>query len=352
MVNIDDVYQKVLALANKEQRGYITPQEFNLMADRAQKEIYNSYFHDYKTGFFKPKAEAESFDDLEMTQQKLDYCREQTIVETAVTTTSDYRVIVTFVMPTSTYKVANVFLKTAYHELKYNYDTQDTGNSIFLEPHTIGSDNQQYKEIKRVERNDLLNILSNPLTKPSIDRPIYVSRKSGSGRTYEVYPMASYKRAEESNYQVVSAAEAPDIETGNFIFTFGGPVTLAEGQTNPAYLPPNPMDGIGGEHNYNGPVFPMFGDPDNYLDNLYKVKGAEILVDYWRVLAEPKWGYVVVKQKALYNSNNTTHFSLHPSEEENLVVKILQLAGIVIEKPQLTKMAMGMDAKNKQEQND
>ena len=38
-VSIDTVYQKVLALANKEQRGYITPQEFNLMAHKAQMEI-------------------------------------------------------------------------------------------------------------------------------------------------------------------------------------------------------------------------------------------------------------------------------------------------------------------------
>ena len=32
MINVDSVYQKVLALANKEQRGYITPQEYNLFA--------------------------------------------------------------------------------------------------------------------------------------------------------------------------------------------------------------------------------------------------------------------------------------------------------------------------------
>ncbi len=38
-VNIDTVYQKVLSLANKEKRGYITPQEFNLYADHAQKKI-------------------------------------------------------------------------------------------------------------------------------------------------------------------------------------------------------------------------------------------------------------------------------------------------------------------------
>ena len=33
-VNIDAVYQKVLALINKEQRGYLTPQEFKLLASK------------------------------------------------------------------------------------------------------------------------------------------------------------------------------------------------------------------------------------------------------------------------------------------------------------------------------
>jgi hypothetical protein len=46
MISIDTVYQKVLALANKEQRGYITPQEYNLFADHAQMEIFEQYFYD------------------------------------------------------------------------------------------------------------------------------------------------------------------------------------------------------------------------------------------------------------------------------------------------------------------
>tara|TARA_R110001592_G_scaffold31760_3_gene111616 strand:- start:68 stop:775 length:708 start_codon:yes stop_codon:yes gene_type:complete len=46
MVKVDDVYQKVLALANKEQRGYITPQDFNLFASQAQLEIFEQYFYD------------------------------------------------------------------------------------------------------------------------------------------------------------------------------------------------------------------------------------------------------------------------------------------------------------------
>ena len=45
-VSVDTVYQTVLALANKEQGGYITPQEFNLFANHAQSEIFEQYFYD------------------------------------------------------------------------------------------------------------------------------------------------------------------------------------------------------------------------------------------------------------------------------------------------------------------
>ena len=72
MINVDTVYQKVLALANKEQRGYVTPQEFNLLARKAQLEIFDSYFHDIKTAYHKKKNQMGSgFDDIEMIQEKL-----------------------------------------------------------------------------------------------------------------------------------------------------------------------------------------------------------------------------------------------------------------------------------------
>ena len=45
-VNVDSVYQTVQALANKEQRGYLTPQEFNLFANQAQQDMFEQYFYD------------------------------------------------------------------------------------------------------------------------------------------------------------------------------------------------------------------------------------------------------------------------------------------------------------------
>ena len=45
-VSVDTVYQRVLAFANKEQSGYITPQDFNLFAGQVQMEILEQYFYD------------------------------------------------------------------------------------------------------------------------------------------------------------------------------------------------------------------------------------------------------------------------------------------------------------------
>ena len=45
-IEIDVIYQRVLAIVNKEQRGYITPQEFNLYANQAQMDIFEQYFYD------------------------------------------------------------------------------------------------------------------------------------------------------------------------------------------------------------------------------------------------------------------------------------------------------------------
>ena len=48
-----------------------------------------------------------------------------------------------------------------------------------------------------------------------------------------------------------------------------------------------------------------------------------------------EWGYVVTNEQALYNANTSNDFQLHDSEETVLVEKILGLAGIIMQKPDL-----------------
>lgn len=44
MVNIDELYRTVKYFSNKEQSGFIKPSEFNLLADRAQMELFMKRF--------------------------------------------------------------------------------------------------------------------------------------------------------------------------------------------------------------------------------------------------------------------------------------------------------------------
>lgn len=43
---IDTVYQTLLTIINKENQGYVSPTEFNLLANNVQQEIFRGYFED------------------------------------------------------------------------------------------------------------------------------------------------------------------------------------------------------------------------------------------------------------------------------------------------------------------
>lgn len=71
MVPVDTVYQRVLALANKEQRGYITPLEFNLLANQAQMQIFEQYFYDLDQAKRIDSEETSLSDMVELVKNKL-----------------------------------------------------------------------------------------------------------------------------------------------------------------------------------------------------------------------------------------------------------------------------------------
>ena len=71
MVNIDTVYQTVQALANKEQRGYITPQEYNLFANQAQQDIFEQYLYDLEAFRERRPMQHQLGDSVSMLMNKL-----------------------------------------------------------------------------------------------------------------------------------------------------------------------------------------------------------------------------------------------------------------------------------------
>ena len=58
-INVNTVYTTVLSILNKEQRGYITPDEFNKTATQVQLEIFEKYFEDLNQQLRVPQTDNE-----------------------------------------------------------------------------------------------------------------------------------------------------------------------------------------------------------------------------------------------------------------------------------------------------
>tara|TARA_Y100000389_G_scaffold93400_1_gene90089 strand:+ start:58 stop:765 length:708 start_codon:yes stop_codon:yes gene_type:complete len=59
MIKANLVYKTVLYILNKEQRGYLTPAEFNSVANQVQLEIFEKYFEDLNQQLRSPQNDSE-----------------------------------------------------------------------------------------------------------------------------------------------------------------------------------------------------------------------------------------------------------------------------------------------------
>ena len=67
--------------------------------------------------------------------------------------------------------------------------------------------------------------------------------------------------------------------------------------------------------------------------------GSQVSCNLILAPATVEWAYTTVLDEALYNVTNSINFELHRSEEPNLVIKILELAGVVIKQQDVYQIA-------------
>jgi len=241
MVSIDRVYQKVLALANKEQRGYITPQEFNLFADHAQMEIFEQYFYDINQFMKIPGNNTVYSDPIDIIEDKI-AAFEYWAVQDNTSVAGDYGDI-NLSQFTDLYRIT---------EVRVDY-RDGLGHAICEEVNL--------KEFRKYSES--------PLTRHTTKRPVFMHYRNNYDRI-KVYP-----------------------------------------------YPPNLND----------------------VNNSLITEGDPVRISYTKKPTPPNWAYVVINNKPLYNATSAVDFELHASEEVELVYRILALAGVAIEKPNLTQVA-------------
>jgi hypothetical protein len=69
-LKVNDVYTTVLSILNKEQRGYLTPYEFNKIATQVQLEIFEKFFEDYNQYIRMPKTSVEFASRMDHTREE------------------------------------------------------------------------------------------------------------------------------------------------------------------------------------------------------------------------------------------------------------------------------------------
>ena len=240
MIRIDDVYQKVLTLANKEQRGYITPQEFNLLADLAQKEIFEQYFYDMNQWNRQPGNQTSHSDMRDILEGKISAFEFWAVSP-------------------------NTNLLNNYGDINLETNFPDIYRLVEVRVNYGGG----YKVAEEMTTKEFRKYDSSPLVTQSKTRPVYMHYFNGYDRI-KIYPWPT--------------------------------------KTTP-----------GTSHD-------------------------DIRISYIRTPSLPKWGYVVVQEKALYDPGNSVDFELHKSDESELVYKILKLAGINLDKTQVTQSGGALEA--------
>jgi hypothetical protein len=144
MISVDTVYQRVLAILNKENRGYMTPQEFNLLANQAQLEVFEQYFYDLNQFNRMGEITNEFANIVKNIKEKINLFK----TNATLTKSGDK-----FVLPSNLYRLGTLY---------YN----------------------DYIEVEEVNENELLFINQSPLTRPDSTRPVYTR----TGNSVAVYP--------------------------------------------------------------------------------------------------------------------------------------------------------------------
>jgi hypothetical protein len=302
-VSVDTVYQRVLSILNKEQRGYVTPQEFNLFANQAQMDLFEQYFYDINQFGRMHGNDTEFSDMLNILNEKINLFE----VTSAMTYAGNY-----WSTPSDLYRIGTLIYNSA--------------------------------EVERINKNEFLYINASPLTKPTETRPVFVANASG----YRVYGSlivrssnSTLNGAVSSSATINISAANPSISIGNIVTGTGisGVVTVAAINSNGTTITLSSAQSIS-----NSTVLTFTTPAPTQL------RTAGVACNYIKRPATVQWAGTLVDGSSLQSSANSVDFELHDSEETELVIKILELAGISTRELQVYQIAAQEEAKNTQQE--
>jgi hypothetical protein len=320
-INVDTVYKTVLLILNSEQRGYMTPDEFNKIGSQVQRQIFEAYFEDLNQQLRVPQSDMDYADRVAITDEKIAEFK----TENNPTGTNP------FTVPTDLYRLG----------------------SITYEPNT-----STYKEIQRVGRAEIYNIRKAPLTAPTTDFPIYLYEDNKA----LVYPQTI---VDPTHIKMQYVKKPTDIRwgynlgaLGQYVFTDYPYVATAinigdisssissntvASATNGTYTSATYTGGTG-----TGATFDVVVSGATVTSITVTSQGSGYVVGDQITFQGSDFGgtagttvVLTLTSTDLFSGSTQgfTNFELHNSERAEVILKILLYAGVVIRDPQIIQVA-------------
>jgi len=330
-INVDKVYKSVLSILNKEQRGYITPDEFNKIATQSQLGLLDRNIFEYNkmVNMQNEGLTNEEYANLpEKVAEKIDIFYKshdfnQGILPPDYNTTTGVATL-----PTDIYKTIDISISNTH--------------------------------IEKVDQGKLSFLNSSPLTKPTSDFPIYyqtsttavISPASSSLPTIKYIKVPTNPRwgyTVNATYGTNIYDDRIFVDTGlviNNTLTLPGTPPTASGTGTTAALATTvaPAGGSGATIKVTSASADIdtatvvaagsgysIGDVIEVQKELMNTDGAIGTTN--ANLA------ITLSADNLYNSSTygSTNFDLHQADEIDLIISILGLCGVVVKDPTITQ---------------
>ena len=386
-VNIDTVYQTVLAIANKEQRGYLTPQEFNLMASRAQREIFEQYFYDINKFSRIPGNSTEFSDMLYILEEKVAPFRVNDVLLTSTVKPFED----TFEVDIAGWTEVAASNGTIVHEAPSSANNYNGGLKIDVDANaahgtesatlSLASDTKYKVEWQITSVNSInsyaVSIIDTSTTISSFDisdpelgtfsYTFYVGNSDGASDFHVKLEIKDSDNNGDITFGSVSVVKVDDQTIGdgtNSVYRLGEVTWQDYGASYAKQVPEVTASQIK-KYNVSPLARPTRSNPVYVRTSANSIKlyptstpsVDQIKHSYVKTPIDPYWGYVVVPKSQggneypLYDSSTAVDFELHESEETTLVNKILELAGIIAKQPDLIQAGASKDASEFQKEN-
>ena len=290
-VNVDIVYKTVLLILNKEQRGNLSPNEFNKIATQVQLEIFESYFESLNQQIRRPDNDTEYADRVKNLNQDLSIFK--AIGPAAYVPGGGY-----FNLPTSSGAVG------ATQTL--------TGDGVSISfPFTSISSSQLQNSVITVTINGVST------TAYSI---------SGANIIFTTIPALN-------DAIIVTAIPEDFYMLGTVIYKDSKEAQLSQ-RNELLYLNSSPLVAP-------TTTWPIYLYEDNKLFLYPNTITSDITVSYLRKPADVTWNFSVPSGQNYYqyNPTNSIDFELAKTEQSKIILKILLYSGVVIRDPSIVNVA-------------